>query len=234
MTLFPSVGSTRRVGEPIHEVRLTASLEGSIGRLVKPGPGRSVFVVAEAEAPIGRPDVAVVVVAQGVVSRYMNSGVRLPNVTAAKLVLTRDDSLNPAAVTDHRARVRKELERSGWTYAQARRLSSAVRDTLAVEAKVRDWRAGLRQVTRFRRDFSCSALLLPSRPASAQFDEALGMYGCGLLVEDRGRIRWDREAQRIEPPNWANLWMLELVARGLEKGTAYRATSRSKRESASE
>lgn len=218
-----------RVGEPIHEVRLTASLEASIGRLIKPGPGRSLFVIAEAEAPIGRPDVAAVIVAQTVVTTYIRAGVRLPNVTAAKLLLTS----SPANRTDHEARVFKDLERSGWTRAHAERLSAAVRKTLAVEAKVRDWRAGLRQVTRFRRDFSYSALLLPARPASERFSESLAVYGCGLLVEDGGRIRWDREAQRIDPPSWANLWMLELVARGLENGTAYRATSRSKMSSAS-
>lgn len=230
MTLDVPLRPVRRVGQPIHEVRLTASLDASIGRLVKPGPGRSLFVIAEAEAPIGRPDVAAVVVAQGVVTSYMRAGVRLPNVTAAKLIVT-SDSVDR---TNHGDRVFKELKRSGWTHAHARKLSGAVQGTLAVEAKVRDWRAGLRQVTRFRRDFSYSALLLPSRPANAQFEEALAVYGCGLLVEDRGRIRWDRQAQRINPPSWANLWMLELVARGLENGTAYRATSRSKISRASE
>jgi len=234
MTLRASVQSSRRVGEPIHEVRLTASLEASMGRLMRPGSGRSLFVIAEADAPIGRPDVAAVVVAQAVVSSYIGAGIRLPNVTAAKLVLAPRDQVGTVAVTEHVVRVQKYLERAGWTYERARRLASAVHGTLAVEAKVRDWRAGLRQVTRFRRDFSRSALLLPSRPENAQFEGALSVYGCGLLVEDGGYIRWEREAQIFDPPNWANLWMLELVARGLERGTAYRATSRSKIDSASE
>lgn len=226
--------ATRRVGEPIHETRLTRSLNASIRTLLRPGAGRSLYVIAEVDAPIGRPDLAAVVVAPSIVARYMNSGIRLPHVTAAKVLLAPPGMQETSALRSaNGSRVVRELERSGWTRSRASELASSIHASLAVEAKVRDWRGGLRQISRFRRTFAQSALLLPSPPKNPQFESALDAYGCGLLLEDHGKIRWAREPQDVTPPLWANLWTLELVARGLERGSAYRVTSRSNRASAS-
>lgn len=219
-----------RVGQPIEEAKLTRSFDSSVGRLVRPGAGRSAYVVSEAEAPIGRPDVLVVVASSAVVDKYIADGIRVPNVTASKLLFDLDSSDRR---TEHLARVESSLRGGGWSRARARRLALAVHDSLAIEAKVSDWRKGLRQVSRFRRSFQRSALLLPGGMFTDPLKESLLAYGCGLLLSHAGRVEWRFESTKVEPPLWARLWALELVARSIESGSGYRAVSRPKRSIAS-
>lgn len=219
-----------RVGHPIEEAKLTRSFDSSVGRLVRPGAGRSAYIVSEAEAPIGRPDVLVVVASPSVVDKYIADGVRVPNVSASKLLFD-FGSLNGR--TEHMTRVESSLRGDGWSRSRARRLALAVHDSLAIEAKVSDWRGGLRQVSRFRRSFQRSALLLPAGISIDPLHEPLLAYGCGLLLSDAGRVEWRFEGATVEPPLWARLWALELVARSIESGSGYRVVSRAKRSIAS-
>jgi len=164
------------------------------------------------------------------VNRYVANGLRVPTVTAAKILTAATDTRAPSR---HELRLQKDLERSGWTYNRARTFASAVHDSLAIEAKVRDWRAGVRQISRFRRSFERSALLLPTASANAAMEETLNAYGCGLLVEASGRVDWKLAGQRVEPPLWARLWTLEVVARSIESGAGYRVVSRANSSNAS-
>lgn len=223
----------RRIGEPVAELRLTQSLDDSVRRLVRPGPGRSMYVMSEVDAPVGRPDLAIVVIAPAVVDGYLRRGVRIPNVTAAKLLARTSVSHRGQATSEHEHRLKRDLDRAGWTPSMAIALAKAVHESLAVEAKIRDWRGGLRQVSRFRRVFERSALLLPSTAPLTGMEEALRAYGCGLLLEEGGRVRWRFEGTRNDPPRWAKLWTLELVARALESGSGYRVASRSNNSRAS-
>ncbi|MGH3628053.1 MAG: hypothetical protein ACRDRL_11525, partial [Sciscionella sp.] len=102
------------------------------------------------------------------------------------------------------------------------RLTNLVSDTFAVEAKVRDWRRAIQQVSRFRRNFHRSAVLMPRRQMPDESLRSLDFYGCGLIFQDDSGVSWVRQPSVDVPSIPSRLWTLELLRRGLESGSAYR------------
>ena len=220
-----SVQLPRRIGEPIHERRLTENLVTSVGDIVRPGPGRSVFVIEEADLGSGRPDVVLMTINTGALAAFRNSGLRVPSPLAAK-ILDPGFSENDLGVGRGHARaLRRDLEVCGWSGVQAERVALTLHDSLGVEAKIKDWRQAVRQVSKFRRLFHRSAVLMPRRVLPQQLKVAMEFYGCGLLFQEASKIEWQRASSLNEPKVWAKLWLLELLLRGLDDGTAYRAAA---------
>ena len=219
------VAGVRRVGVPIQERFLTDALLMDVDAILRPGVGRSIFAVQEAELGAGRPDVIFLTVNVGALEAFRRTGLRLPSQLAAR-------ALDPAIAEDemgvtrsHLRVVQRDLRERGWSGASVERLAAVLHDSLAVEAKVKDWRQAVRQVSKFRRLFHRSAVLMPRRPLPDASERAMNIYGCGLLFEDAARVRWERESAVTEPQLWARLWLLELLVRGLEDGSAHRPTA---------
>lgn len=217
----PAPGASR-VGMPIQERVLTDALLTNTDAVLRPGAGRSVFAIEEAELGAGRPDVILLVVSVGALEAFRRTGLRLPSQLAAR-------ALDPAVAEDeigvtksHLRSVRRDLRARGWSSASPEQLAGILHDSLAIEAKVKDWRQAIRQVSKFRRIFHRSAVLMPRHPLPEASELAMAVYGCGLLFEDNARIRWERESVGTEPQLWARLWLLELLLRGLEDGSAHR------------
>jgi hypothetical protein len=196
----------------------------SVDDVLRPGPGRSVFVIEEADLGSGRPDIILVSISSRALAAFRDSGLRIPSPIAAKTLdpVLADEDLGVDAA--YARTLRRDLRACGWSEPIAMRMSFALHDSLGVEAKMKDWRQAVRQVSKFRRLFHRSAVLMPRRVLPAQSIQAMDFYGCGLLFQDALKVEWQRESSTNEPRVWAKLWLLELLTRGLGSGTAHRAT----------
>ncbi len=229
-----STPTLRRVGVPIHERLLTDAFQSELHSITRSGPGRSIFVIEEAALGAGRPDLILLTISTTGLDRFRALDLRLASPVAAKSLdptLNRDDL---GVSRSYAAELRRDLDRQGWLNVDSTRLSRLVYDSLAIEAKVKDWRSAVRQVAKFRRQFHRSAVLMPERLMPPESMRALEFYGCGLLFQ-RGAAEfgWERLPTMSAPPEWARLWLLELLVRGLEHGTAYRVSADRNAESAS-
>lgn len=228
------VVSRPQVGVPIHEQELVDAFLRRSTDFVKPGPGRSVYVVEEPElGGAGRPDLVFVTIASATLHKYQRAGMRLSSQVSARLL---DSQLGPSDLgvsASYSQALRRELDEQGWTPGNAEHFASMMTDSFAVEAKIRDWRRAMHQVSRFRRLFHRSAILMPQRELPPEAWRSLDFYRCGLLFRDGSDFRWVREPTVEAPATWSRLWLLELVMRGLDSGRAYRLSDPLKMSSAS-
>ena len=98
---------------------------------------------------------------------------------------------------------------------------------------MRDWRRALNQVSKFRRHFHQSTILMPERSLPPDTYRSLDFYGCGLLFRDGDEFNWERQPGSASPTMWSRLWLLELIVRGVENDSAYRLSAERNRPSAS-
>lgn len=222
----------QRVGEPIHETALTLLAQRRADRILPPGPGRSLYVLLEPELGRGRPDIILMAVSSAALSAFTRASLRLPTLTAARaLDLTVADS--DLGVTDKYARqLRRELSLNGWNLSDAAR-RTLVGDSIALEAKIRDWSRAIRQAAVYADWCHRSALLMPSKAAKRVPSSALDFYGLGLLDAKNSRVSWEAPAPKRHLRPAVQFWLIELLIRGLENGTAYRFSSSAKPLSAS-
>lgn len=218
-----SAVSRPQVGVPIHEQQLVDAFLLRAPDFMRPGPGRSVYVVEEPElGGAGRPDLVFVTMAATTLRRYRQSGLRLSSQASARLLDSQVVTNGRGLSQSYAQSLRRELAVQGWTLAEAEHLASMVTDTFAVEAKIRDWRRAVHQVARFRRMFDRSAILMPQRELPHETWRSLDFYRCGLLFRDGSDFSWVREPAAETPPMWSRLWLFELVLRGLDSGQAYK------------
>ena len=196
--------SARTVGQAIHEIALTDALSRSASRLLPPGPGRSVIVIPEVAIGRGRPDILIVVVSMASLKSYLSSGLRIETLTQAKALV--------AASTSHGIKSSKTADES-WTNAAIRQYSKAVIDSLAVEAKIKDWKQAIRQASRFRHLSNRAAIMLPGIALLNRVEPYLQTYDLGYIDFGRNTPAWCVPAnkQDLQPEN--ALWLLELAAR---------------------
>ncbi|MFN7151855.1 MAG: hypothetical protein ACK4V6_20540 [Microthrixaceae bacterium] len=192
-------------------------------KLMRPGPGRSIYVVEEPElGGAGRPDLVFVTIPAATLRKYQQSGLRLSSQASARLLDSQVGTNSRGVSPSYAQNLRRELAVQGWTQVKAEHLASMVTDTFAVEAKIRDWRRAMHQVARFRRMFDRSAILMPQRELPPETWRSLDFYRCGLLFRDGSEFDWVREPTTETPPMWSRLWLLELILRGLDSGRAYK------------
>lgn len=217
----------RRVGMPIHERSLTAAFSSEARSLAPPGPGRSLYLVEEpAIGGSGRPDILLLTMAPSAMALHQKLGMRLPALNAARLLDRTVDPDRLGLSTSYVKAIRRDLERQGWTLDYADHLAELVADTLAVEAKMSDWRRAVRQVARFRHLFHRSAVLMPERDFPEEASRSMAFYGCGLLVNGDSAIRWQRSPELQRPTVASRLWSIELALRGFEGGSTHRLSAR--------
>jgi hypothetical protein len=205
-----------RVGAPSAESQLTRAAVAQTDQLMKPGPGRSLFVLTEVELGIGRPDMLLMAASPGALRARQARGLRLHNWTEARVLAAHLTNRETAGVTrSHALSVGRRLAERGW--GGVRRVNSVHVESLLIEAKVADWKRGLRQLARTRRLAHRSALLVP-RSLRHLIDRSVLTHGnIGLVTVDAGfRLRWERKgrARRLSPA--ADLWLTELAIRAME------------------
>lgn len=218
-------GDSRTVGVPTHEVALTRALAISISRLFPPGPGRTTFIVFEPEVGHGRPDAIAIQISVSGLSAVQREGLRLPHLTASRAALAPDDTQTFGVTAPYGRQLRARVRTDGWTERRAASVANLVVDSLAIEAKMQDWRRAMRQVAAFRPYAHRAALLVPQRLVSRVDEGTLGVYQTGLLSENQGSVSWLRPAPKLNIEPAASIWLVELLVRGLEQGTAYSASA---------
>ena len=196
--------TARIVGQSVHELVLTNALGRFSKQLLPPGVGRSVITIPEVPIGRGRPDILMVVLAKASLNSYIKSGLQVETLNHAYRI---------SADTEH-GDARKSLNRtSDWTPQNFRMYAKAVADSLAVEAKIKDWKQAIRQASRFRHLSHRAAIMLPTSRSSKKIDPYLGTYGLGLITLEEGKPTWDIQAQKTELSPAKRLWLLELAAR---------------------
>lgn len=159
---------------------------------------------------------------------------RLPHLTASRAVFASAESDGLGVTAPYGRKLRAQAYEAGWTVRRATATAAVVADSLAIEAKMSDWRRGLRQVSAFRPYAHRAALLVPHGVASRVTKENLDVYRSGLLEEDATSVSWAWPAPRRDIDPAASIWLLELLMRGLENGTAYSASALAKADNAAE
>lgn len=199
--------TTRTVGQAIHELALTDALSRYSDRLLPPGPGRSVVVIPEVAIGRGRPDILVVVVSMTSLNAYLGSGLQIETLTQARALVAGSGTSTVGSG--------KSLKKAGraWTDAEVRRYSESVFDSLAVEAKVKDWKQAIRQASRFRHLAHRAAIMLPDSAVLNRVEPYLRTYDLGFIGFSRNRPSWWVSASKSELRPGNALWLLELAAR---------------------
>ncbi|MGV8911437.1 MAG: hypothetical protein ACOH14_02380 [Rhodoglobus sp.] len=217
----PEADPRRRVGQPVQELTLTSILASDLSKLFRPGPGRSAYVIFEPEVGAGRPDVLVVSASSTALARYIKAGLRVSTPSATRALSAADESSLGISVPYARS-LRKGLLQDGWSQQEYARASVIVHDSLAIEAKVKDWKQALRQVAKFHVTAHRSAIFMPLKTARLIPIPVLEQYGAGLLVETGGRAEWLLTSPRRELEGPSTIWMLEVLVRAMENGLAYK------------
>lgn len=199
--------NTRSVGQAIHELALTEALSRSSAKLLPPGNGRSVIVIPEVAIGRGRPDMLFVTVSMTSLNAFLASGLKVETLTQARTLV---EELIPTT-----GRRKKSMTISGclWTAADLRKYSKAVVDSLAVEAKMKDWKQAIRQASRFRHLAHRAAIMLPDSVALDRAEPYLETYDLGFIAQSETHPTWGVRASKSELHPANALWLLELAAR---------------------
>lgn len=208
------VGKTTRIGVPTHELSLIGATIRDARSLLAPGAGRQLVLLSEVEIGIGRPDVLLLAVSLRGVRARAQSGLRINNLTEARVLAALHDGSLPGLSSSHARAVIRRLEGVGWIQqGVVRDVPQLVNDSLLIEAKVRDWRGGLVQLARTRWASHRSALLLGSAPGASVPGAPFEQNGLGLLADSGQSLSWVKEAPG-RPLSWmADVWLTELLIR---------------------
>jgi hypothetical protein len=220
----PVVTAARSVGRPIHEAKLVGALIDRVPEVFPPGRGRSLYILREPQLGRGRPDIIALLVSSAGLDAYQRRGLRLPHLTAALSLGPQTDDIGAGITNDYARKVQRRLGHLGWNEHKLR-LASLVYDSMSIEAKMDDWRRAIRQASKFQPLTHRSALLLPEGVAQRASVTALEFYGLGVLSVSGTAIEWQREAPKRVPAIAARLWLLELLLRGIEDNSAYKASA---------
>lgn len=202
--------TSRIVGKAIHEIVLTAALSQYADRIFPPGTGRSLVIIPEADIGRGRPDVLVVVMSKTALKAYLKSGLHVESLAVARTLVA------GTVTTSGKTGTRKTASKVGgksWTPAEVRRYTRTVFDSLAVEAKMKDWKQAVRQASRFRHLAHRGAIMLPESASLDRVEPYLRTYDLGLISFASRTPSWSVSASKAELHPGHALWLLELAAR---------------------
>lgn len=207
----------RTVGLPIHETRLTEAFIANAGALMRPGPGRSLYLMLEPRVGRGRPDIIVLAASPRGLLSYFRDSIRFSTFTEAQAI---SDSTNePLGISTTYAReLRATIQAGGWKDSQLQQAKLLVHDSLAIEAKMADWRRAIRQVARFSPMTHRTAILMPDAVAMRVDRKSLNIYGSGLIAASDKQLQWLEDAQNRPLGDAQKLWLLELLHRQVDGG----------------
>lgn len=215
-------GGGRRVGVPKAEAHLTSQLARSAGVLFAPGPGRSSWLILEPKTGFGIPDALMVQASSQAVLFAQRRGLRIPTLSAARVLAAGDDGSSPGLSPQHARAIELRMIREGWDSNGVRRQSDLVHDSLAVEVKLTDAKRALQQLNKFRVSVHRAAVCMPATTAHRASRSTLEHLGGGLIVADTDGMRWEVSPTRREIPLYRRLWLAELLLRGIESDAAYK------------
>lgn len=209
---------SNRVGIPIHETLLTAAAVERANLLFPPGRGYELGILQEVETGSGRPDLLLVVTSRGKMRAWNRRSLYLATPSEARVLASVAAGVpaSRAGVTPtHGLRILKSLQERGW-FTQDGNLvvrPPYVRDSLIVEAKVRDWQKGLTQLAKGRRFAHRAALLVPEGTGGKVNRRALDRNGFGLIVQKDSGVDWIRKPRARSLSPASDLWLTELILR---------------------
>lgn len=212
--------SRSSVGQPIAEARLTSAVLEHARTLVSPGRGRVLLTLSEVELGLGRPDVVLLAASLTGLAARARQGLRLGNLTEAQILASVDGRLGSQHSASHVRTVSRRLAENGWitSTGQLRAVPRLVAQSLLIEAKVRDWRNGVGQLTRTRWVAERSALLVPATTSHLVPPAMLRHNRLGLIVErSDGTLRWEVRTRPRPLSLLADLWLAELAIRHIER-----------------
>jgi hypothetical protein len=225
-----SVVSRPKIAQPIHELALHRALDSNATNLFRPGPGRSMFLMQEPQIGFGVPDAVLVQISSVGLRNFRQHGLRLPSLASARSLFAEDASgLTP----QHSRTLVRSLIRAGWTREILISSSALLHDSLSVEAKLTDWKRAIRQANNYRVGTNKSAVLMPQSQVKNIDSVNLEYHGIGLMQEINGRIEWVALPRSTPMAPAAKAWLIELLLRGLENGTAHTFSARRNSSSAS-
>jgi hypothetical protein len=217
--LAPPSRVSSEVGVPKAEALLTQALLANAAQVLQPGPGRVLLPLTEVELGRGRPDVLLVVVSPGGLRGRAAHGLRLHNLTEARVLAGAIEGYEGHHSRGHERSVQARLHERGWLKKDGTPYAwpdLPVESTL-LEAKVKDWRSGVAQLSRNRWVSNRSALVLPESRARNVPQALVRHNGIGILVVDEvGGTSWRVRPSRRPLPLVARLWLAELGLRQLE------------------
>ncbi len=163
----------------------------------------------------GRPDLLLLAISSSGLVSYLNKSIRLSTFTEAQVIS--GDVNEPVGVSASYARdLRLRVQAANWKDSQLVHAQNLVHDSLAVEAKMSDWRRAVRQVARFGPMAHRTAILMPENVAARVDLRTLGVYETGLIAMSGDRLSWLRSAPKRPLGDAQKLWLLELLHRQLE------------------
>lgn len=201
------------MGVPKHEKKLVDAAQKYVSHILRPGPGRSVFLLLEPEVYAGRPDLLFIVASTRGIDAFRRAGLRLPSPVAAQAL---DEGLGSKSLgisSSYASSLRRSLSRQGWTHERARAAARLVSDSLVIEAKMKDWKRALEQAAKLKPTAHRTAILMPQAAAVNVATKSLELYDVGLIALDDRRPIWLRDGGTAAPNLGRRLWLLELLLR---------------------
>ena len=221
------------VGLPTVERALTDLLGQHAATMIDVRDSDRLLYLPEVPFPGGRPDGLLIVVSSAGLAERRRAGLRLASLTHAQ-ILESHLTVTPSGYSPSWvARVSKQLRADGWLTRdhRARPVGRLIQASLAVEAKMSDWRRGVRQLCRTRWMVNMAALLLPSEVQHRASRTLLRHNRIGLIVAHGDSLRWQVTAPNMALRPAGDLWLSELAARALE-GECVQTTGQTDRRSA--
>lgn len=214
-----SIEGASLVGVPVEEVRLTVAALNNANTLMPPGTGNVLLRMTEVEVGIGRPDVVLLSVSLRSLKRRAEMGLRLHTFAEAQVLACHIQGARPAYSPGHVRSLTRKLDESGWLQLadSTSGLKTVIKGSMLLEAKVRDWRCGMTQLSRTRWMTSKSALLFPFEYQHLVSRKMLRHNKLGLLLANAdGSLQWKIQPPQSVPSLLADLWLAELAVRHLE------------------
>jgi hypothetical protein len=206
-----------RVGRPGPELAVTRAIVRSARALMRPPAGHGLYVLQELDLGVGRPDVLIAAASPSRLLARHRAGLRLANLTEAEVLAASKRGVSSRHTLSHHQSVRKRLHAVGWPEDQdLALLPSVINDSLIIEAKVRDWRRGVIQLSRIRWAAHRAALAVPREANAAVARQQLRRNRIGLLLTDSTDAAWQVTAARRQLSFLADVWLSELIMRSLE------------------
>lgn len=208
------------VGEPVAEARLTEAVLRHAHSLIAPGPGRRLLALSEVELGLGRPDIVLLSASPNGLDARARRGLRLANLTEAQILASLHGNGCSQHSDSHVRAVSRRLVQGGWIDRRGavRPVRSLIDRSLLIEAKIKDWRNGVGQLTRTRWVAERSALLVPSNRSHLVPRTMLRHNRVGLVIErPDGTLRWEVRPRPRRLSFLADVWLTELAIRHLEQ-----------------
>ncbi len=199
----------RSVGVPTRELVLHHALQTSHRQLINPGRGRKLVYLHEPILSSGRPDGLLIIVNPSAYASFKAKQLRLPSFTSAEALAEAGDSSSNRS----RNRTIATLNKNGWTRELLTRSANVIHYTLAVEAKMDNWKQAIRQAGKYRFDATASAILMPKSTVSRVRHKLLDNYHIGLIGFEQDRLNWIKRSPAGQLTEAVAAWTVELLLR---------------------